>query len=146
MAAVTAHCRALSQHSPTRRSGKTPILTAPRHPPYCSPPLPRGLRGGWTRPGGAGLQVNGRRRGGARAGGRSCSGNEGAWLQGRAELTFGGRGLMEGESLAGAEGRNPCIEMRLPGRGARGGASTGAWTSGKEERIRAVWGCNLNLG
>lgn len=53
---------------------------------------------------------------------------------------------MEGESLAGAEGREPCIEMRLPGRGARDGAGTGNWTSGKEGRIRAVWGCKLNLG
>lgn len=61
VAAVTAHRRALSQPSPTRRSGKTPILTAPRHPPYCSPPLPRGPRGERVRPGWAGLQINRRR-------------------------------------------------------------------------------------
>lgn len=69
-AAVAAHCRALSRPSPARRSGKTPILTAPRHPPYCSPPLPRSPRGVWARPGGAGLQVNGK------SGGRSQRGRE----------------------------------------------------------------------
>lgn len=63
VAAEAVHYRALSQPSLTRRSGKTPILTAPRHPPYCSPPLPRGPRGRWARPRGAGLQVN-KRRGG----------------------------------------------------------------------------------
>jgi hypothetical protein len=71
LAAVTAHRRALSQPSPTRRSGKIPILTAPRHPPYCSPPLPRGPRAERVRPGGAGLQVNGRRESRAREEGRS---------------------------------------------------------------------------
>lgn len=51
-----------------------------------------------------------------------------------------------GESLAGAEGRDPCVEMRLPGRGTRGGAGTGDRTSGKGGRARAVWGRKLNRG
>lgn len=74
-------------------------------------------------------------------------GRVGGVASGRAELAFGGRGFKEGgESLAGAEGRDPCVETRLLGRGTRDGASTGDRTSGKGGRARAVWGLKLNRG
>lgn len=44
--AATAHRHALSQPSPVRRACRARVLTAPRHPPYCSPPLPRCPHGG----------------------------------------------------------------------------------------------------
>lgn len=46
VAAATAHRRALSQPSPAPHACRARVLTAPRHPPYCSPPLPRCPHGG----------------------------------------------------------------------------------------------------
>lgn len=134
VAAVTAHRRALSQPSPTQRSGKSPTLTAPRHPPYCSPPLPRGPRGERVRPGGAGLKVNGRRAEPGRRGGASgkrVRERGGAGLQGERR----NRALRRKKlSRRGGEGEQRVETGQLGKK--RGGASTRGVASGDEREGR----------
>lgn len=102
MEATTAHRRALSQPSPARGACRTRVLTAPRHPPYCSPPLPRNPHGGRSEGAGRGREG----KGGAGKGGGAGEG--------------GGGGEGAGTTKRDGEGGEEAGLMGLPVPGSRG--------------------------